>query len=447
MVIWEMIALLGALGLGSKLIQQQDDVDEYANATFWLNVATAAAIAFIAVMIAPFAAAFYQNPVAERIIQVLAVGFILSAIGNTHATLMSKQMAFKTLSIVDVGLIVLKDVIAIGMVLGGYGFWSLVLPDLFVRPVRIAALWKLVPWRPQLRLGLEYWHDIFSFGKFVLGTTLLRYLNINGDYVVIGKVMGAASLGLYKFAYNLANWPVQNIAWVCSRVTFPAFAQIQNDTKAIQRLYLKFAETLSIVAFPCLTGLLAVSDLLVPLVYGEKWRPAILPLKIIIAFTTVRSVATIGGQILLALNLPSREFKMNAYQILPLFTAVLVGAQFGISGVAAGMSVVLSLFAIRFIAITNQAIGLSMRELIRSVMPALVSSGGMWLLVEIILRTASGNHIGPLGSIICGVAGGAVGYVLCMLIFFKETSSRFISRCTALLVSTGVTARFRRAQA
>ena len=433
LVVWEMIALLGGLGLTAKLIQQQEYIDEYANAAFWLNVLSAAAIAAVALSVAPVAAAFYNNPVGERIIQVLALGFFLSAIGTTHDTLLSKKMAFKTMSAVDVGLIVLRDIIAVAMVLSGCGLWSLVLPDLFVRPVRIAILWKLVPWRPQWRLGTEYWRDIFNYGKFVFGKTVLIYLNINGDFLVIGKVMGAASLGLYKFAYNLANWPVQNIVRVCSRVTFPAFAQIQTDVQAMQRLYLKFQESLSVVVFPCLFGLLAVSDLLIPLVYGEKWSPAILPLKIIIAFTTVRSLATIGGQILLALKLQSREFKMNAYQVLPLFVAILVGARFGIAGVAAGMSMVLSVFAIWFIAITNHAIELSIREIFKAVMPAFVSAICMWVGVEIILELASRSGMGRISSMAAGTAGGAVVYLIIMLFLFRETSRRFISSFTAIL--------------
>jgi len=444
MVVWQMIALLGQMGLAAKLIHQQENVPEYANATFWLNIFVNTAIAVFAVAVAPLAAGFYDNPASQPIIYILAAGFVLSAIGNTHSTLLQKRMAFKALSILDIWLTLLKILVAVGMVLSGFGFWSLILPELFNRPVRIIALWKLEPWRPRLKLGLEYWRDIFGFGKYVFGTTIIRYLNINGDYLIIGKVLGTAPLGLYKFGYGLANWPIENIVWVFGRVMFPAFAHLQNDIKEMQRLYLKIAETLSILSFPLLLGLAAVADLLIPAVYGEKWRPAVLPLKIIITFMTVRSIATLGGQILQALGVPEREFKLNAFQVVPLLSAVLIGSRFGIVGVATGMSLVLSVFGIWFIAITNKAMNLPSKHLFKAVIPALVSSGVLWMAVFLYLRLSATMQFGTLLALITGVSIGAAAYVVCMLVFFNQTSKRFIVQCRQVFGSIGLSKRLGR---
>ena len=444
LVVWQMIALLGQMGLSAKLIQQQENIPEYANATFWMNIIVNLIIAVIAVIVSPFAASFYKNPDSIPIIEILAAGFVLSAIGNTHYTLLQKRMAFKSLSVVDISLSLLNKLVAVGMVLSGCGFWSLILPELFIRPIRIFALWWLEPWRPKFNLGLEHWKDIFKFGKFVFGTTIIRYLNINGDYLITGKVLGTASLGLYQFGYELANWPIKNIVWVFGRVMFPAFAHLQNDIKEMQRVYLKVAETISIITFPFLFGLASVADLLIPVVYGDKWRPAVLPMKIIIMFTTVRSIATLGGNILMALGLPEREFKMNAYQVIPVLAAVLIGSRFGIVGVAAGMSLMVSSFAIWFIAIINKAIDLPIKHLIKTVVPALTSSGIMWMVVYQFFRWAERIHFGDHWTLIIGVCIGAAVYILCMLIFFRETSKRFISRCRQMYNSIGLLNSFGR---
>ena len=444
LVVWEMIALLGQIGLGAKLIQQPTNVPEYANATFWLNTLMNIFLAALAVAVAPLAAGFYDNPAVEPIIQVLAAGFVLSAFGNTHFTLLQKKMAFKSLSILDVSLTFSKIAFAVAMVLSGFGFWSLILPELLIKPFRAIALWKLEPWRPKLNLGHEHWRNIFKFGKFVLGTTIVRYLNINGDFLIIGKVLGATALGLYKFGYGLANWPIENIVWIFSRVMFPAFAHLQSDIKEMQRLYLKVAEILSIVSFPFLIGLLSIADLLIPAVYGEKWRPAVLPLKIIIAFTTVRSIATLGGQVLLALGQPGKEFKMNACQVLPLLAAVYFGSRFGIAGVAAGMSLVLSGFAIWFIVLTNKAMGLPIKHLALSITPALVSSGVMYVVVSQFLRLTVEAQIGVYFVLSISVCLGAASYVLCMLVCFREPSWRFVGQCRQILSSIGFSNRLGR---
>jgi len=183
---------------------------------------------------------------------------------------------------------------------------------------------------------------------------------------------------------------------------------------------------------------------LIPAVYVEKWRPAVLPLKIIIAFTTVRSIGTLGGQILQALGVPEKEFKLNAFQVVPLLSAVLIGSRFGIVGVAAGMSLVLSVFGVWFISITNKAMNLSIKHLFKAVTPALVSSGVLWMVVFLYLRLSATMQFGILLTLITAVSIGAAAYMVCMLVFFNQTSKRFISQCRQVFASTGLSKRLGR---
>ena len=60
MVVWQIIAMLGQMGLSAKMIHQQKNVPEYANASFWLNIFVYIAIAVLAVLVSPFAATFYR---------------------------------------------------------------------------------------------------------------------------------------------------------------------------------------------------------------------------------------------------------------------------------------------------------------------------------------------------------------------------------------------------
>ena len=111
---------------------------------------------------------------------------------------------------------------------------------------------------------------------------------------------------------------------------------------------------------------------------------------------------------------------MNAWQVIPLLAAVFIGSRFGIVGVAAGMSLVLSGFAIWFIVITNKALDLPIMSLFRAVMPALVSSGVMYVVVSQFMRLAAQMQLGAPWVLSIGVCIGAATYVLCMLICFRR---------------------------
>jgi len=434
MVVWEIITLFGAMGLSSKLIHQQDDIARYATAAFWMNIFIAVSLAAAALAVSPLAAAFYETDLIKPFITVLALGHVITSLGNIHTTLMLKKMAFKRLSILNMGVSVMESLTAILMVLNGYGVWSLMLPKLLSAPIRVTGLWLLEPWRPQMRLYLQHWKDIFTFGKYVFGTTLLRYININCDYIVIGKTLGTGALGFYQHAYSLANWPIQNIVWVAVRVMFPAFAGMQKNRKEFQRLYLKTVANLAIIAFPCLTGLIIVADDLIPVVYSAKWIPSILPLKLILAFAFVRCIGSIGGQVLLAVGQPNREFRFNAMQALPLIASILIGSKFGINGVAAGMSLVLSIFGIVFIQVASGAIGLNISHVGRAVYPAALCSGIMWGLLavlEIILHTQEVNQV---VSLLLTMACGMVIYTAAMLGIFRMQARDFLNLANDVLI-------------
>jgi len=167
LVVWQLIMVFGATGVGSKLIQQQEHFEHYATAAFWLNIAVACILAIIAVFISPLASLFYETPLIKPIIFILALGLLITSLGNTHATLLSKEMAFKGLAFIEVSTAIISNLITLAMVLTGFGVWSLVIPNLCITPIRVFALWRICPWRPSLKLEIQYWREIFNFGKYV----------------------------------------------------------------------------------------------------------------------------------------------------------------------------------------------------------------------------------------------------------------------------------------
>ena len=108
------------------------------------------------------------------------------------------------------------------------------------------------------------------------------------------------------------------------------------------------------------------------------------------------------------------------------------------------MSLVLSGFAIWFLVMTNKAMDLPIKHLAYSLTPALVSSGVMYVVVSQFLRLTVEAQIGVYFVLSISVCLGAAAYVLCMLIFFRETSRRFIAQCRQILSSIGLSSRLGR---
>ena len=101
---------------------------------------------------------------------------------------------------------------------------------------------------------------------------MLNYWVRNADNLLIGKVIGSDALGLYSRAYMTMLLPTRQVTRVLSRVMFPAMSRIKNDPERTKRLYLRMIQTIALVAFPAMLGLLAVAPEFVATAYGPKWE-------------------------------------------------------------------------------------------------------------------------------------------------------------------------------
>lgn len=372
MVVWSLASLFADLGVSASLIQAKDHIEEQANASFWLNLFIGGGLTLLTFLVAPLVGRFYDNDLVVPILRVQGLSFMLNGFATVQSVLLTKKMAFKELAHVEIVTGFSERILALILAFTGFAAWSLVVPSIFIIPIRTFMLWRASTFRPQLDLGRKQWSRIFHFGKHVFATTLLRYININGDYFVIGKVMGSAPLGIYTFAYNLANWPIENIVWVINKISFPAFAKLQEAPQELRRIYRQIIQSVSMLAFPIMLGMFAVAEQLVIQIYGSKWQEGILPLKIIIGFMLIRTIASPGGGVLMALGKPKIEFYFNLVQLPLLLTAIVIGARYGIVGVAWGMAGVLGSMGFLFIRIAQSSIHLGWRDFYHDIRPAAI---------------------------------------------------------------------------
>lgn len=434
MTIWSFANIVAQMGISSALIYQQKDLPEYTNAAFWFNLTIAVFLTILLLLIQPLLSAFFQNEMLSPILIALSFGFVINSLGTIHSALLTKELEFKKITQIEISVLMLEKASCIGLVLLGFGVWSLVLPNLFFSLPKTLAYWKMSKWQPQLKLDFYYWKGLFRYGKTVFGTDLIRYINFNSDYLLIGKLLGTSALGFYTLAYNLAEWPIHNFIFAVNRVSFPLFAKYQNDLPRLRQLYLKMINKISLIAFPLFTGFFICADLIVPYIYGTKWLPSVLPYKIILGFMLIRSIASLGGRVILAVGRPDIEFKFNLIQMPLLLLGILIGANWGgIVGVAISISVVLSLMSVFFIFLSNKLIHLQFSQLLRVIAPSQLAAFimGSWLMM-------SRHYLIPstlpvplyLGFILIQ---GLVVYFMVIFLMFPKSFKLFKNRASRIM--------------
>ncbi|MDB5100914.1 MAG: Lipopolysaccharide biosynthesis protein WzxC [Cyanobacteria bacterium RYN_339] len=395
------VAMLNELGLGAALIQRSELTAGHLNACFWSNVAAGLALALVVGGSAGWVAGFFHSPATAPLLVALALGFPMIALAVVPKTLMEKALRFKELGLVDAGAAIANASVAVTMAATGWGAWSLVAGTLVGYAIQLVAVWPLAGWKPGLRFARTELNELFAFGLNVLGTRVVGYVNANIDYIVIGRMLGPAALGVYSLAYKLVTWPMLKISHVVLRVMFPAFARIQDDDEALRRHYGTLVGTLALVTYPLLAGLAVMAPEALPLVFGPRWAGAVEPVRALCLAGALKATICSIGTVFLTKGRPDLEFRSNMLGTVMLAIYVPLGVRFGTEGVAYAIALVTLVGGSWQQLLANRLLGLDARTYLAAIRPqALAALAGAAALVA--LRWA-GQALPPLALLALAV--------------------------------------------
>lgn len=154
--------------------------------------------------------------------------------------------------------------------------------------------------------------EYIPFGAFQLASRLVNRIGSNMDVILIGRFMGAEALGIYNLAYQIVTIPVLKINPIITRVAFPVFSKNHQDHSALNDGFLHMTKLLSLVSFPILMGLTAVSNIFILTIFGQKWLEAVPILQIMAVVGILRVLMNPNGSVILAKGKANIAFYWDA---------------------------------------------------------------------------------------------------------------------------------------
>lgn len=407
------MTIFSEMGVGAALIQKQDATDVHYSSLFWVNLAAGIALTVIFTLLSPVIAGFYAIERLSPVLMALSLQFFLSSFTIVQQALLTKKMDFKALTIRNIVATLLAGGLAILCALKGFGVWSLVVQALSYCLINSVLLWRLSPWRPQFIFSLGAVRDIVGFSAHLTGFQVVNYLSRNVDYLLIGKFLGAESLGYYTLAYKLMLVPLMHVSRVISRVMFPAFSKIQNDLAKIQSIYLYMTSSIAKVTFPILALLFVVAPELIGVVFGEQWRPVADIVRILCLPGMLQSMVSFNGTIYQSQGRMDVQFKMGLMGSLVVTFAVIIGLPWDVKGVAAAYGAASVLWSLYALFVLTRLLRIRYSQLLSSMM----ESVGMC--IPMMLCAWAAGHFwmgGELGKLAAGLLAGAAVYGVTLFI-------------------------------
>ena len=172
----------------------------------------------------------------------------------------------------------------------GGGAWAIIAQQITSSTVSTALLWLAVSWRPRFLLSIESLREMGGFSINVLGNRVIYVVQNTAIPLIIGRGLGAQSLGLYTLANTIALTPISRILLPLGQVLFPAFSRHQEDSRRVGQMWLKSLSASSAVTLPALAGIAVIAPEFVAIALGDKWSELGPLIQILVVLGAMRAI-------------------------------------------------------------------------------------------------------------------------------------------------------------
>lgn len=385
MIVLNFAQIYSDLGISLAIVQRQDSSNEQLSSLYWLSVVMGVVVFGILLAAAPFVAGLYGESQLGTLVPAISLLFLIAPLGSQFGLLMQKHFEFKKLALIEISAATAGAIVAIMGACHGFEVYSLVVGQLASTAITTLCfvVVGLTRWRPALHFRYSDVRGYLGFGLYQIGERSLNLIGSRIDQFLIGVFLGPEALGYYSFAWNLIIQPVNRINPILTRVAFPFFSQLQGDTERMRRGFLILLKMLSTINAPILLGISAVAPIFVPLIYGQKWEPAIVLVQLLAGVGFLRAMTNPVGTLMLAKGRADIGFywgvAVSCVQVVGIAVSVY---NYGTTGAAVGLLIlhVFYLTALYWF-IVRILIGPYFGRSVDAIVPAVLIAGVMAVLV------------------------------------------------------------------
>jgi O-antigen/teichoic acid export membrane protein len=364
------------LGLSAALvIQDEKRLSERAQTVFVSSVALGVVLAVVIAALAPLMAEFFDEPELTGIAAALGCNFFLRSLGSTHYALAQKKLDFKTRTAAEFADVSIRGATGVILAVVGFGAWSLVIGYLIGTVALVVVLWHLVAWRPTRSVRLSHLRELLGFGTKISGVNIVATLIANVDYLVVGRVLGAASLGLYTLGFRLPELLVLNLSVVAGAVLFPAFSTL--DREGLARAFTISLRYTLMIGVPLAVTLATLAEPLVLTLFGDQWGGSVDVMRILAVYSLGVAIGIPAGTVYKSTGRAGVLLALGLVRLALVVTGLYLFVDQGLNAVAAVQATVAALAAVVGIGLATRLIGVGLPSILQAMWPAVFAGAVM----------------------------------------------------------------------
>lgn len=367
------ITLFTNMGFGSSIIHERNTTQQQLSSIYWLNYGLSIFSFLIIISTAQLAANFYDEQRLTAIVFIAALNILINPFYIVHYKLLERDLEFKSISKINLSGTLIGSLAAIVGAYLGLGVYALILQSLVSSIVRLFLILFYKSWFPNFYFNLKEIKNMIWYSLKFKASEMALYFERNIDYLILGKFFTSVILGYYAFAYNIMYTPVKRISYIFSEVLFPSFSSFKNNKEKIINGYFKSVTLIALVSIPAMTILAFNADLIITVVFGQKWDGAIPIVRILCFAGAIQSISQFGGVIFSSIGKPEVTLYVSIGRTILTVLAIVIGVQYGVLWVAYLLVIAKLLSYALFLIVLNSYISFSIKQLFVSLKGPIVS--------------------------------------------------------------------------
>jgi O-antigen/teichoic acid export membrane protein len=249
------LSMISDVGILPNIIQhKRGDDPDFLNTAWTIQVMRGIALLMLGAIFAYPLSLFYEQDQLVSLAPIACLTALFNGFDSTKIATMRRNITLGRVVTIEMSSQAVAMVVMIAHAYAFRSVWSLVLGSVAAAGVRTALTHAILPGiRNRFQYEPEAAREIFSFGKWIFLSTLITYLAMRLDYLLLGKLIDLGDVGVYYLAATLAIIPIEVAGMVVGSVLLPALSEgARRDPETLNQ-YFRFAQRIVLSA-----GLLAI---------------------------------------------------------------------------------------------------------------------------------------------------------------------------------------------
>lgn len=273
-------------GLGTRVVTAPfGQLESIASSVWMLNWILGITLFVLQLAVAIPAAHYFNASTIAPALCVLAFVHVIYPFSMVQVYLAQRQNRWRLVSGTTAIQAAIDNILMAILALMGFGVWSVVIPK-----IAAAISWTTwhrfaTRWTASAPVQGKVVGELLAYALRVLGVEMLATLRQQGDKLAIGAMAGPVVLGMYAFAANIGSGITTSLSQTLGSVVLP-FLTRGHEYGQLRNYYLSTLWLLLGMTVPFVLLQATFAEFYVPIVFGERWVPAI-PLLIILSIASL----------------------------------------------------------------------------------------------------------------------------------------------------------------